>query len=109
PLFRALRCDKLVLAGLQSLVELYLEAPLPRRGARPAEFDDSPQLLEEVPLLRMLRTTDETLRARAVRMVNKLASLPAATRVGSGPSQLGGGTVPRSKLPSVTVEIVPEK
>jgi len=88
PLFRALRCDKLILSALEATVDAYL------RGEA------------GVPVLEMLRLTNEDLRARAERIIAALADLPLAARVGTGRAQVGGGTLPRSVMPSVTVDLM---
>jgi L-seryl-tRNA(Ser) seleniumtransferase len=93
PFFRALRCDKLILCALQSTVDLYLEGE--------AEVS--------VPTLGMLRVSNDELRARAEKILAALA--PDASRlkatVGEGKAQIGGGTLPRSVIPSVTVDLLP--
>jgi len=91
PFFRALRCDKLILAALQTTSELYL----------------SGEAETGVPILAMLRTTPENLRERAKRVAVALAELPVQITVGAGKGQIGGGTLPRSSFPSVTVELQP--
>lgn len=88
PLFRALRCDKLILSALEATVDAYL------RGE------------SGVAILEMLRVTNEDLRVRAERMIAALDGLPLAARVGTGPAQVGGGTLPRSVIPSLTVDLV---
>jgi L-seryl-tRNA(Ser) seleniumtransferase len=91
PFFRALRCDKLILAALQTTVDLYLN------GA--AE--------QSLPTLAMLRTSREELQERANRMIHALGGLAAKMTIGEGKAQLGGGTLPRSVVPSVTLEFQP--
>ena len=87
PLFRALRCDKLILSALEATVDAYL------RG-------DS-----GVAVLEMLRVPNEELRVRAERIIAALDGLPLAARVGSGRAQVGGGTLPRSVMPSLTIDL----
>ena len=87
PLFRALRCDKLILSALEATVDAYL------RG-------DS-----GVAVLEMLRVTNEELRVRAERIIAALDGLPLAACVGTGRAQVGGGTLPRSVLPSLTIDL----
>ena len=88
PLFRALRCDKLILSALETTVDAYL------RGDT------------NVPVLEMLRTTNDDLRIRAERIIVALHGLPALTaRVGAGRAQVGGGTLPRSAVASVTIDL----
>jgi L-seryl-tRNA(Ser) seleniumtransferase len=87
PLFRALRCDKLILSALESTVDAYL------RGDR------------NMPVLEMMRAGCDELRSRADRIVAALDGRSLRLRVGTGRAQIGGGTLPRSALPSVTIEV----
>ena len=91
PLFRALRCDKLVLACLQATVDLHLTAS-----------DD------KLPALSLLRLTKDELRARAAAMLVRLRGLPLQISVGRGSGNVGGGSLAQSVIPSVTLDIVPE-
>lgn len=91
PFFRALRCDKLILAALQTTVDLYL--------AGAAE--------QSLPTLNMLRASREELQERASKIMSALGRLPIKTVMGEGKAQLGGGTLPRSVVPSVTLEFQP--
>jgi L-seryl-tRNA(Ser) seleniumtransferase len=86
PLFRAMRCDKLILSALESTVDEYL-----RGDAR-------------TPVLEMMQVGNDELRARAERILTALAGRPLRLRVAAGQAQIGGGTLPRSALPSVTIE-----
>ena len=90
PLFRALRCDKLILSALEATVDAYL------RGDAGVSV---------VPILDMLRVTNDDLRARADGIVAALDGLPLTARVGTGRAQVGGGALPRSVMPSVTVDL----
>jgi L-seryl-tRNA(Ser) seleniumtransferase len=88
PLFRALRCDKLILSALEATMDGYL------RGE------------ERAPVLEMLRIPNEDLRLRAERIIAALDDgSPLAARIGAGRAQIGGGTLPRSVMPSVTVDV----
>ena len=80
PLQRALRADKLTLAGLEGTLALYLD---PERALR------------EVPVLRMLAEPVEPVRARAER----LAALAGGT-VEETVARVGGGALPLAELPS---------
>jgi L-seryl-tRNA(Ser) seleniumtransferase len=88
PLFRALRCGRLVLSALQATVDLHL-------SGRP----------DELPIVRMMRATTDQLRARADAMVAALDGIDV--RVVAGRSQVGGGTMPRTQIPSVTLAVRP--
>jgi L-seryl-tRNA(Ser) seleniumtransferase len=90
PLFRALRCDKLCLAALQTTVDLHLD-----------------QKVDEIPTLALLQTSEDALRARAAAIASHLADLPLKIAVGRGRAKTGGGTLPKSNVPSVTIDFVP--
>src|SRR6185436_3010479 len=87
PLFRALRCDKLILSALEATVDAYLRGD-PR-----------------IPVLEMMQVTNEALRGRAAQIVTALDGLPLTVRIGAGRAQIGGGTLPRSALASVTIDV----
>jgi len=91
PLFRALRCDKLCLLALQTTVDLHLD---PRIG--------------EIPTLALLQTPEGALRDRATAIASRLGDLPLKIEIGRGEAKPGGGTLPRSHVPSVTVEFLPK-
>ncbi len=91
PFYRALRCDKLILSMLEEVTTAYLEGNT------------------DVPLLNMLSTPVETLRDRAENIVSSINDLPAKISVGNSEARIGGGTMPRSAIPSVTLHIEPEK
>ena len=86
PFFRALRCDKLVLSALQATVEAYLSN---------REMD--------VPVIAMMRVPNEHLRARAEAILAAVGE--ARISIGSGTSQIGGGTLPHASIPSVTLDM----
>ena len=90
PLFRALRCDKLCLVALQTTVDLHLD-----------------QKIDEIPALALLQTSDDALRARATAIVSHLADLPMKIAIGRGKAKTGGGTLPKSNVPSVTIDFLP--
>ena len=94
PFFRALRCDKLILTCLQETVELHLST-------------DPRERQEQIPILAMMHRPLEELRARADRLVEGLSDLSLRLSIGSGESQVGGGTLPRTRLPSVTLDLLP--
>src|SRR5207247_5675640 len=59
PLFRALRCDKLVFAALQATVDLHLD-----------------QATAGIPTLALLRVSESELRRRATAICSRLQELP---------------------------------
>ncbi len=83
PLTRALRVDKLTVAALEATLRLYLEAP------------------GEIPVLRMLRSSD--LEQRARRLAEPLVGLKATVEPGS--SMVGGGSLPGKDLPTHLVRL----
>jgi len=91
PLFRALRCDKLIFAALQSTVDLHLN-----------------DATSQIPVLALLRISRDELRARAAAIFGRLRGLPLQITIGRGAVKAGGGTLPRSMISSITIDIVPE-
>jgi L-seryl-tRNA(Ser) seleniumtransferase len=91
PLFRALRCGKLTFAAMQTTVDLHLN-----------------QVTSEIPALALLQIPKDELRARAAAMITRLQGLPARITIGIGTAKVGGGTLPRSIIPSITIDILPE-
>ena len=51
--------------------------------------------------------TPATLSARANAVIVALCDLPLNAKVGEGKAQIGGGTLPRSVIPSVTLDLIP--
>jgi L-seryl-tRNA(Ser) seleniumtransferase len=91
PIFRALRCDKLTFAAMQTTVDLHLN-----------------QVASEIPALALLQIPKDELRARAAAMITRLQGLPAKITIGIGTAKVGGGTLPRSVVPSITIDILPQ-
>ena len=91
PLFRALRCDKLVFAALQTTVDLHLN-----------------QVTSEIPALALLQIPKDELRARAAAIVTRLQGLPVKITIGTGTAKVGGGTLPKSIVPSITIDFLPD-
>jgi L-seryl-tRNA(Ser) seleniumtransferase len=91
PLFRALRCDKLTFAAMQTTVDLHLN-----------------QVTSEIPALALLQIPKDELRARAAAIVTRLQGLPLRITIGSGTGKAGGGALPKSIVPSITIDILPE-
>jgi len=91
PLFRALRCDKLIFAALQSTVDFHLVGST-----------------SEIPTIAFLRISKDELRARAAAILARLRGLPPQIAIGRGSVKVGGGTLPRSMLSSITIDIFPE-
>src|SRR5437868_6726700 len=92
PFFRALRCDKLILTALQTTVDLYLAGKS-----------------NELPVLAMLDIRDHELRVRADALVAQVGDLPLHVGIGEGKAQIGGGSLPRAVIPSVTLDLRPDR
>ena len=96
PFFRALRCDKLILAALQTTVDLHLAV---------AEGDADAQ--QDIPIRAMLQESTDSLRERAEKLALGLADLPVNVELGQGESKIGGGTLPKSSVASITLDLLP--
>ncbi len=95
PFFRALRCDKLILTGLQETVLEYLSrAP----GEKP-----------DLPLVRMLSASvDEDLRPRAEKILSRLKEIEVLeVAMVETIARCGGGTMPKAEIPSLALEFKP--
>ena len=107
PLCRALRCDKVTLAGLGATLSLYRDPDRAR---------------ERIPALRMLGAPREELSRRAEAVLAKAreavgaaarAGGPEGGRAGDAPraevaggwSLVGGGTFPDARLPSAVIRV----
>jgi len=95
PLARALRLDKMTLAALEATLRLYLD---PERALR------------EVPTLRMLTESPESVAARARTLVDRIvAATGEALWVAAMPdvSRAGGGALPLADIPTTIVTLSP--
>ncbi|HVS70765.1 MAG TPA: L-seryl-tRNA(Sec) selenium transferase [Phycisphaerae bacterium] len=90
PLFRAFRCDKLVIAGLEETAAAHL-----RRATA------------EVPVVRLLGADVQALHARATALCEQLADVRASVRIVETTAQVGGGALPRARIASVALQVVP--
>ena len=89
PLMRALRCDKLSLAALDSTLALY---------------DSETLALRTIPVLKMLSEEASAVRRRAHRLARALRRLPRLqVRVAPASAVAGGGALPGASLPSTQV------
>lgn len=95
PLARALRIGKMTVAALEATLKLFL---------------DDAQLCEKHPTYRMLSLPVEALQPRAETMQEALQAIPldiAETRVERGETEIGSGSAPVEKLPTVVVTVKP--
>jgi L-seryl-tRNA(Ser) seleniumtransferase len=87
PFFRALRCDKLILAALEATTDTYLSGQ------------------QGIPVLEMLQISNDELRVRAAKIQSALSGVPITVSLGVGQAQIGGGTLPRSMIESVALDL----
>jgi L-seryl-tRNA(Ser) seleniumtransferase len=95
PLARALRVDKITLAGLAATLRLYRDPEKARLS---------------VPLLRLLTTSEENLKNRAERLAPQMAaikSLISSAEAISDVTFLGGGSIPTQQLSTWCVALKP--
>ncbi len=88
PLFRALRCDKLVFAALQATIDAHLR-----------------QDWREIPAVHFLQISLDELRARGQLLVRELATEALRVQLVETSGEMGGGTLPRSVIPSIALEL----
>ncbi len=89
PMTRALRVDKVTLAGIQATLLHYLKG----------------EAAAQVPVWRMIATPLAELDARAERVARQLADWGFAASVIDGESTVGGGSLPGETLPTRLVAI----
>jgi L-seryl-tRNA(Ser) seleniumtransferase len=89
PLTRAMRPDKVTLAGLAATLAIY-------RAGRAAD---------EIPVWRMIAEPVESLRSSAESVRESLTDLPVPVRVVESEATVGGGSLPDEVLPSIALEI----
>ncbi len=93
PMSRALRIDKLTLAGLEKTLRLYAE------GRH-----------EEVPVVRMLTEDEESIRRRARRLKRLLRGIEGVRfEVVKDRAKPGGGSLPRLELPTYCLAVIHPK
>ncbi len=91
PLMRALRIDKLSLAGLEATLRLY-QSPHDPTSA--------------IPVLRMVAEAESDVLARATRLADALSQLGGGTfEIVRTAAYVGGGTLPQQDLPSFAVAV----
>ena len=83
PLCRALRVDKVTLAGLEATLQLYRDPDRARA---------------EIPTLRMLSTTEQELKARAISLAERLGDAGVSWALVEGKGAVGGGAYPGVEL-----------
>lgn len=101
PFFRAVRCDRLILAVLQETVEEYLRA----KGGDAGDGD------LDIPTIAMIREDPEALRTQAEALAAALGARSSlGVEVVESTARTGGGTMPKSEIPSVALRLThPER
>ena len=95
PLNRALRIDKLTLAGLEATLKLY---------------EDPMEAVSRIPTLQMITQSPETLKRKAMALRRRLANGVGegfTFQVVSSTSRAGGGALPEEALPTYCVAVTP--
>jgi L-seryl-tRNA(Ser) seleniumtransferase len=95
PLLRAVRIDKMTLASLETTFMQYL---------------DEEKAVKEIPTLRMLTESPDTIKKRAKKIYTSLKkeiSNHAEIEIVKDQSQAGGGSLPEVSLPTFAVSIKP--
>ena len=95
-LTRALRIDKFTATALELVLQEYLSEE---------------KAVQNIPVLRMITREKEDIEraARSLCLMLKNAHLPAKFELTPGESQIGGGSLPLERIPSMAVGIKPEK
>jgi L-seryl-tRNA(Ser) seleniumtransferase len=94
PLCRAVRVDKMALAGLEATLQLYR---------------DPESALREIPVLAMLTATPEALRNRAETVATALADAGVTCEAVEMSSMVGGGTFPGVEIESCGIRVEPDE
>ena len=66
------------------------------------------QTAVEIPAIGLLQVAEDELRNRAAALKGRLNELPLQVTVGRSTAKVGGGTLPKSTMASVTIEMVPK-
>jgi L-seryl-tRNA(Ser) seleniumtransferase len=89
PLHRALRLDKMFLAGLERVLLHYLKG----------------QATEKIPVWRMISTPVKTLQTRAEKIKAELEKSGIKIIIQESESTVGGGSLPGETLPTIVVSV----
>jgi len=90
PFYRAVRCDKMILATLQSVVEAYLGPDPPT---------------QKTPLYQLLDHSIEDLTQRAEKFVAAQGDGKAQLSVVEHVGKIGGGALPDARVPSIAIRM----
>lgn len=87
PLHRALRLDKMFIAGLESVLFHYLKG----------------EATEKIPVWQMISTPLDVLRERAEKIKDELAKSGISITITESESTVGGGSLPGETLPTIVI------
>jgi len=97
PLNRALRIDKLTLAGLEATLRLYRDETL---------------AIQEIPVLKMILSSREELKSKAKKLLRRLKNSCSSEKIKfflvETLGKTGGGALPLLELPSFAVGVIVE-
>jgi L-seryl-tRNA(Ser) seleniumtransferase len=97
PLYRALRVDKMVIAGLENLILTYLKK----------------EAFEKIPAWKMMKTSLDDLKSRAEELKKRLEDSKIRVAILQSKSTVGGGSLPGETLPTYVIsfesEIAPDQ
>lgn len=93
PMKRALRVGKLTLSALESVLKAYM---------------DPPTAVQNIPALRMIAATRESISSRARRFGRRLLDLPVRSSTIPSVSRVGGGSLPLEEMPTMLLALEPE-
>ena len=97
PFYRAVRCDKLILTVLQECIDTYLDTK--------SSNDTS-----KVPALDFMSKDKESLRQRAEAIIASAPSeIANQLSITDTIARTGGGTMPKSEIPSIALRIAPDR
>ncbi len=92
PFARAMRCDKVTLAGLEATLALHRDFATAQR---------------EIPVLAMLTASSQALAARAEQLARLLRTADVRCQLQEGNSVVGGGAFPDATMPTTLVALDP--
>jgi L-seryl-tRNA(Ser) seleniumtransferase len=90
PLYRALRLDKMFLAGLEKVLLYYLKG----------------EAIKRIPVWQMISAPLESLQNRAEKIETELKKSGIQMVVQKSQSTIGGGSLPGETLPSITISVI---
>ena len=89
PLHRALRLDKMFLAGLESVLLYYLKG----------------EATKKIPAWQMISTPLNSLQARAEKIIDALGKSNIRVAIQESQSTVGGGSLPGETLPTIVISV----